>query len=57
MWLSAGVAALGVVFAFALIGGKPVRQPVVPEAAGVPAAEGSSPAEEPEAAAAVAEAA
>jgi hypothetical protein len=55
MWLSAGVAALGVVFAITLIGGKAVRHPAVPEAAGVPAAEGSSPATEPEAAAAAAE--
>jgi len=57
MWLSAGVAALGAVIAFWTIGGKPVQQPAVAEAAGVPAAEGSDLATQPEAAAAVAEAA
>jgi hypothetical protein len=55
MWLSAGVAATGVVVAFFLIGGKAVGHPALPEAAGVPAAEGHSPATEPEAAAAAAE--
>jgi hypothetical protein len=51
MWLSAGVAALGVVLAFRLIGDKPVHRHVVSEAAGVPAAEDPTLATQPEAAA------
>ena len=60
MWLSAGVAALGAVISFVAIGSKadaPLQRPDVPEAAGVPAAEGPYPATQPEAAAATAEAA
>ena len=45
----------GTLFALWLIGGKPVHQPAVPEAAGVPAADGHSPATHPAEAAAVAE--
>ena len=42
MWLSAGVAALGVVFAFTLVGGKPVHRhdaATQPEAAATEAIE------------------
>jgi hypothetical protein len=50
MWLSAGVAAVGVLIAFTLVGDRlahphdAATQPVLAEAAGVPAAEASDPA-------------
>ena len=56
MWLSASVAAAGALIAFFTIGGKPVHQVAVSEAAGVPAAEDPNLAREPERAAATAEA-
>jgi EmrB/QacA subfamily drug resistance transporter len=56
MWLSASVAAAGALIAFFTIGGKPVHQVAVSEAAGVPAAEDPDLAREPERAAATAEA-
>jgi len=54
MWLSASVAAAGALIAFFTIGGKPVHQVAVSEAAGVPAAEDPDLAREPERAAATA---
>jgi len=56
MWLSASVAAAGVLIALVTIGSKPAPQIAVSEAAGVPAAEDPDLAREPERAAAAAEA-